>query len=197
VIWEPMSAGLLEPPESSAKGLALLPAGAAHAATVGQVMARASNAVCVLDARRGLRARRGHQSCRACQRAPAARSRRCSFSWPGRDERSEQARLQGALRREAEKRERALLLEAQELRRQAVRQERERSVPELAQHIRCAYARLAAQHGWPALADGMELPDQLSSRVYLCFTIRSFQDALRDKCKVAVASATTGAAGAP
>jgi PHD/YefM family antitoxin component YafN of YafNO toxin-antitoxin module len=55
--------------------------------------------------------------------------------------------LQEALRREAQKRERerALLLEAQELRRQAVRQERERSAPELAQHIRCAYARLAAQ----------------------------------------------------
>jgi hypothetical protein len=139
------------------------------------------------------------QSLPARTSSPQQKRQPCSFSWPGRDERSEQARLQGALRREAEKRERerALLLEAQELRRQAVRQERERSVPELAQHIRCAYARLAAQHGWPALADGMELPDQLSSRVYLCFTIRSFQDALRDKCKVAVASATTGAAGAP
>jgi hypothetical protein len=94
--------------------------------------------------------------------------------------------LQEALRREEEKRERerALLLEAQELRRQAVRQERERSAPR-------------STSGAPTLADDMELPDQLSSRVNLFFTIRSFQDALRDKCKVAVASATTGAAGAP
>ena len=94
--------------------------------------------------------------------------------------------LQEALRREAQKRERerALLLDSQELRRQAVRQERERSAPR-------------STSGAPTLAEGMELPDQLFSRVDLFFTIRSFQDALRDKRKAAVASATTGAAGAP
>ena len=48
-------------------------------------------------------------------------------------------------------------------RHQATTDDRARLAPDLAQHLRRTYDRLAVQHGWPALADAAALPDEITA----------------------------------
>ena len=64
--------------------------------------------------------------------------------------------------------------------------------PELAQKIRQAYQRLALQHGWPPLAEEVELPGGLKSRVAWFFKADPrFKHALHAKWRDMARSAAT------
>ena len=78
------------------------------------------------------------------------------------------------------------------LREDAVQAERDRLAPELAQKIRQAYQRLALQHGWPPLAEEVELPGDLKSRVAWFFKVNpAFKHALHTKWRHMARSAVT------
>jgi hypothetical protein len=74
-----------------------------------------------------------------------------------------------------------LLCEARVQRNQAAMEERARArhEPDLAQHLRRAYDRLAVQHDWPALADGAALPGDILAYVKWFYEVNTpFQNAL-------------------
>ena len=78
------------------------------------------------------------------------------------------------------------------LRENAIQAERKRLATERVQKIRQAYRRLATEHDWPALAEDVELPDGLRSRVAWFFLLNArFQDALQAKKRAAASGAVT------
>jgi hypothetical protein len=83
-----------------------------------------------------------------------------------------------------------LLCEANVQRRRATTEEHARLAPDLAQHLRRTYDRLAVQHGWPALADGAALPEDIAAAARWFFEMKSpFQNALKEKRREAVTRA--------
>ena len=83
-------------------------------------------------------------------------------------------------------------LDQAKLREDAVQAERDRLAPELAQKIRQAYQRLALQRGWPPLAEEVELPGGLKSRVAWFFKVNPrFKHALHTKWKDMARSGVT------
>ena len=85
-----------------------------------------------------------------------------------------------------------LLCEAKVQRHQAAMEAQARLAPDLAQHLRRTYDRLAVQHGWPALADEAALPGDITASVEWFFQTKSpFQDALKERRGDAVTRALT------
>ena len=69
---------------------------------------------------------------------------------------------------------------------------RTRLAPDLAQHLRRTYDRLAVQHGWPALADAAALPDEITASAMWFFEMKPpFQNALKERRDEAVTRALT------
>ena len=85
-----------------------------------------------------------------------------------------------------------LLCEANEQRHRATTEERARLAPDLTQHLRRTYDRLAVQNGWPALADAAALPDEITASAEWFFEMKSpFQNALKERRGEAVTRALT------
>jgi len=78
------------------------------------------------------------------------------------------------------------------LREDAIQAERDRLAPEEALHTKRAYQRLASKHDWPALAEEVELPGGLKSRVAWFFKVNPrFKHALHTKWRDMARSAVT------
>lgn len=97
------------------------------------------------------------------------------------------------LSQEADRTPWELMREAWVQRHQATTDERARLAPDLAQHLRRTYDRLAVQHeGWPALADAAALPDEITASAEWFFEMKSpFQNALKERRGEAVTRALT------
>ena len=85
-----------------------------------------------------------------------------------------------------------LLCEANVQRHRATTEERACLAPDLAQHLRRTFDRLAVKHDWPALADGAPLPEDIAASAQWFFEMKSpLQKALKENHGKAVTRALT------